>query len=578
MPEFKLLYMNMFMRLILIVGACEYAIMLLFDVLQISSTFPASVEAFLDAFCLILISSPLIYILIIRPLFQKSKASQRKIDMLFAALDGASNCIMISNSDADVIYVNQAFTTITGYDAQDILGKNPRILQSDKQDQQFYKMMWHSIHTVGEWQGELSNRRKDGSEYLESLHIKAVHTKYANEPYYIGIITDITLKKQHETLLAHTEKMASIGTLVGGIAHNFNNLLSGIIGNAYLAHDEKNPSKTNERLRLIERISFDASEMVKSLLVFARNHDPKKKNIAITPVLKHAIQTAKFGLPDDIIFTANLPDGEPMLYCDSVEIQQMILNLISNAHDALPEQGERSIRINVRQAHCEPCHDRQQCNNCSAHVLKISVQDSGSGISDDILPHIFDPFFSTKEVGMGTGLGLSTTFSTIQAHGGSLHTHNLEPQGCSFEVCLPLSFTENPSISEVNHVQTAKNNATILIVDDEPMVRNTLQQVMGSLGYKTLLANQGQEAIDIMQQKHVDLVITDVVMPVLDGVSSVAIMRQIQPKLPVIFITGYEQKYDKIIQNIHTQRIAKPFDIKILSQEVHLLLQGTLES
>ncbi|MDQ6952240.1 MAG: response regulator [Mariprofundaceae bacterium] len=516
--------------------------------------------------------------MIIRPLLQKSKASQRKIDILLAALDGASNCIMISNSDADVIYVNQAFTTITGYDAQDILGKNPRMLQSDKQDQQFYKMMWHTIHTVGEWQGELWNRRKDGSEYLESLHIKTVHTKYAAKPYYIGIITDITLKKQHETLLAHAEKMASIGTLVGGIAHNFNNLLSSIIGNAYLAQDETNPSKTNERLQLIERISFDASEMVKSLLVFARNHDPKKKNIAITPVLKHAIQTAKFRLPDDIIFTVNLPDGEPMLYCDAVEIQQVMLNLISNARDALPEQGERSIRINVRQTHSEPCHGRQQCNNCSAHALKISVQDSGSGISDDVLPHIFDPFFSTKEVGMGTGLGLSTTFSTIQAHGGSLHTHNLEPQGCSFEVCLPLSFTESQDVSEVNHVQTAKKNATILIVDDEPMVRNTLQQVMGSLGYKTLLANQGQEAINIMQQKHVDLVISDVVMPVLDGVSAVAIMRQSQPKLPVIFITGYEQKFDEIIQNAHTQRIAKPFDIKILSQEVHVLLQDTLES
>jgi len=578
MPKSKSSYINMFMRLILIVGACEYAIMLLFDAFQISSIFPPSAEAFLDAFCLILISSPLIYIMIIRLLLQKSKASQRKIDILLAALDGASDCIIISNSDSDVIYVNQAFTTITGYDAQDILGKNPRMLQSGKQNKQFYKTMWNTIHAAGEWRGELWNCRKDGSEYLETLHIKKVHTQYASEPYYVGIIVDITLQKQHETLLAHTEKMTSIGTLVGGIAHNFNNLLSGIIGNAYLAKNKNNPKKTNERLALIERVSFDASEMVKSLLVFARNHEPKKKNIAIVPVLKQAIQTAKLGLPDDITFTANLPDDEPILYCDAIEIQQVILNLISNAHHALPKQGERNIRIDVQQTHWEACQHHQQCDNCSAHVLKISVQDSGSGISDEILPYIFEPFFTTKEVGMGTGLGLSTTFSTIQAHGGSLHTHNLKPQGCSFEVCLPLSFAKSQAASELNHAQTAKKNATILIVDDEPMVRNTLQQVIGSLGYKTLLANQGQEAVEITQKKHVDLVISDVLMPVLGGLSAVAIMRQSQPKLPVIFITGYEQKYDEIIQNAYTQRIAKPFDIKILSQEVHLLLQGTLES
>ncbi|MDQ6990181.1 MAG: PAS domain S-box protein [Mariprofundaceae bacterium] len=260
--------------------------MILFDVFHIETFINNSVLAFLDAFCLIVLATPLIYMTIISPLIKTRRKSQRKSGILLRALDGASDCIMIINGDGNVTYTNQAFTNITGYSAKDILGKNPRIMQSGKQNPQFYKTMWNAIHTTGEWQGELWNCRKDGSEYLETLHIKKVSIKYSEKPYYIGIITDITLKKEHEVSLAHAEKMVSIATLVGGIAHNFNNLLSGIIGNAYLAQDERNPIKTNERLQLIERISFDASEMVKSLLIFARNHAPKKKNIAIIPLLK----------------------------------------------------------------------------------------------------------------------------------------------------------------------------------------------------------------------------------------------------------------------------------------------------
>ncbi|MDQ6995259.1 MAG: response regulator, partial [Mariprofundaceae bacterium] len=417
--------------------------------------------------------------------------------------------------------------------------------------------------------------RKDGSEYLETLHIKKIHVNHCEKPYYIGIITDITLKKEHEASLAHTEKMTSIATLVGGIAHNFNNLLSGIIGNAYLAQDERNPMKTNERLQLIERISFDASDMVKSLLIFARNHAPKKKNIAIIPLLKQVIETAKLNLPDDVELSVKLPDEPLMLYCDTAEIQQAMLHLISNASDALPEQGKRAIRIQVQISDWQECCNQQKYGSCSAHVLKITIQDTGCGISEENLPHIFDPFFSTKEVGKGTGLGLSTTFSTVQAHGGSIHVHNIEPVGCSFDICFPLTLSSKPHpISELSSIKSATSTTTILIVDDEMMVRNTLQQILESLGYQTICASQGQEAIDIAKQHHIDLVISDIVMPIINGISSVNIMRQNQPKLPAIFITGYDHQYDQAPEDKQTLRISKPFDIRVLSQKIADLLSS----
>ncbi|MDQ6995038.1 MAG: PAS domain S-box protein, partial [Mariprofundaceae bacterium] len=178
--------------------------MILFDVFHIKTFISDEALAFLDAFCLIILATPLIYITIISPLIKKRRKYQRQSDILLCALDGASDCIMITNADGNVTYTNQAFTNITGYSAKEILGKNPRILQSGKQDKLFYKIMWNTLKTAGEWKGELWNRRKDGSEYLETLHIKKIHVNHCEKPYYIGIITDITLKKEHEASLAHT--------------------------------------------------------------------------------------------------------------------------------------------------------------------------------------------------------------------------------------------------------------------------------------------------------------------------------------------------------------------------------------
>jgi len=574
MPKSKFPYVRIFTLLILIIGGCEYAIMILFDSYNISHHIPAAAEAFLDAISLIITSSPLIYFSIIRPLSQKNTADQQKIKSLMLALDGASDSIMVTDNLDNMFYVNQAFTQITGYETQEVIGKNPRMLQSGRQSKAFYQTMWAAIETTGEWRGELWNRHKDGREYLESLHIKSVNIPDSDHHYYVGITSDITAEKEHKKRLAESQKMASIGTLVGGIAHHFNNLLSGIIGNAYLAQNKQNPSKTNKRLEIIEKVSFDASKMIKSLLIFAGQHHAKKENVAIVPVLQHVIQTLKFGSPDDVIFTTHYPESHPILYCDPSEIQQVMLNLLSNALDALPEQGERSIQVDIQQVHWEDCQGSQACDGCSTDVLKISVKDSGHGISDDILPHIFDPFFTTKEVGQGTGLGLSTSFASVQSLGGVLNTHNLEPQGCCFEICLPLAIEQKKASPKKPILKQASQGATILIVDDELIIRNTLRQIVESLGYKALLASEGQEALDVMKHTSVDLVISDIVMPILDGASSVKIMRKTQPQLPVIFITSYEQKYEEIPEDTYTQCISKPFDINILSQEIHALLNG----
>jgi len=576
MKEFKFPYVRIFAWLILIVGGAEYAIMLIFDDLHIASTIPAPLEAMLDALLLILIASPLIHLTIIQPLSQKNASHQQQIDSLMHALDGASDSIMVTDHLGDVLYVNQAFSNITGYDKHEMIGKNPRILQSGRQNKLFYQAMWSTIQTHGEWKGRLWNRRKNGTEYLETLHIRAVNIPSSDMPYYIGISCDITVEEEHKERLAEAQKMAGIGTLVGGIAHHFNNLLAGIVGTSYLAQNKQNPEKTNERLKRIESISFDASELIKSLLVVANQQHSKKKNVNIVPTLKQVIDTVKFGWDDDVTLTSSISDEELMLYCDISEMQQVMLNLLSNAHDALPEDGERSIHVDVQSIDWEDCPCEHKSEACSTNVLHIAVKDSGQGIAEDVLLHIFEPFFTTKEVGKGTGLGLSTAFSTIQSLGGKISAHNLKPQGCCFEICLPLTASDEMK-PDKPPLKKACRKATLMIVDDETTIRNTLKQILESLGYTIVLASQGQEALDRMQDKPVDLLITDIVMPILDGVALTATIRKTKPELPVIFITSYEQKYEQINEDSCTSFMSKPFDIHILSQKIDGMLNPSDE-
>jgi len=580
MPPLKLKYIHLFLVLTAIIGGVEYALMLTFDFMDLERNLPASMLSILDALCLIFFSALPTYLWVIQPLFKDQTQYRKRLETLVTALDGAADCIMITNAEGNITYVNQSFADITGYTAKEAIGQNPRILQSGKQNDSFYSTMWHDLTTTGQWHGELWNKRKDGREYLEHLHIKAVMDQSGGNPSYVGIITDITAKKEQDAMLAEAEKIASIGTLVAGIAHNFNNLLSGIIGNAYLAQNSQNTEATNKRLKTIERISFNASEMVKKLLIFARKHDPKKENVSIIPLVHQTIEKAHMEFDNHVAFDMNITDEPLTLYCDTDEIQQAILNILKNAHEALPTSGKRWISISVTKEPWGDCKHYATCQGCITDMLKITIQDSGSGISDEDIPHIFEPFYTTKAVGQGTGLGLSTAMATVQSHGGRIQVENNSlASGCTFEICLPLSFTSPKDYINRRKVAAvaARRKATILLVDDEDMVRSTLSQVLQSLGYKTVIATNGQEASDIVLSEHrpIDLVITDIMMPKTNGMSGVKCMRKQFPHLPVIFITGYGEELSKIQKDSITQNISKPFDINRLSHQIDALLHPT---
>lgn len=475
------IYARYVLILVAVITTSEYAVMILFDFIGLEDSLSQEAEALFDSFLLIIISAAPIYFWVIKPVIRLSQDYQLKLKLLVEALDGAVDVVIITDSNANITYINKAFTTITGYSQDEVLGKNPRILQSDEQSSVFYKMMWETIISTGEWSGELWNRRKSGELFLETLRIKSIKDESGDVKSYIGIITDITEARQQEELLAKTQKIESIGMLVGGVAHNFNNMLAAIMGKAYLAQQMTTDPEATQHMIDIEEISNDAALIVSQLLSYSHDSIKHKEATQIVSLLREATKTAQLGISEDIEFITNFTTEKLIVYCDPMEIQQVLMNLINNARDSLTPSQPRRISVTVESKPWEGCPRSDTCPVCNSEVAHVVIEDTGSGIDEAHLKHIFDPFFTTKEIGEGTGLGLSMTMGTIESHGGVINISSTVGVGTKVEICLPLTDKIIEEGEEKQKTVLASANETILIIDDDEIVRSTLSQIFLSL-------------------------------------------------------------------------------------------------
>lgn len=552
--------------------------MIIFDVTGLKDMLPRELEAIADSLLLLVFSSLPVFLWVVTPIIKISQEKQDELENLVEALEGAGDAVIITDTSASIAFVNKAFTTITGYSAEEAIGNNPSMLQSGKQSKAFYKMMWQSLKNTGSWQGEVWNKRKNGELFPESLHIKTLTDDNGKIKGYVGIFNDVTEQRRQEAIMLQSQKLESIGTLVGGVAHNFNNMLAGIIGKTYLAKKRSTDPKAIENLKDIENISNDASHIVRQLLTFAHENMQQKQVTPIVPLLKEASKTAGLGISEDIEFTTDFTAELLMVYCDPVEIQQVLVNLINNARDALTTTRPRHISVTVKRKDWEHCPRNKTCTVCSADVAHIIIEDTGDGISEADMAYIFDPFFTTKEAGKGTGLGLSMTKGAVESHGGSIQISSTPGVGTKIEICLPITNQPSEQNKQQQEVISASSKTSILVIDDDDIVRTTLGQILNSLGYEALFAANGEEGVQIFQahKDRVSLIITDIVMPVMDGLAATEIIRKIKPELPVIFITGYpDDKLNNVVPDHHLNAtITKPFSIAQLSAEVHHLIHG----
>jgi len=517
----------------------------------------------------------------VRDITERKKA-EASIHKFSQAIEQSGEAIAITDALGVIEYINPAFSQLTGYSEAEAIGQTHQLLKSDSQHMSVYKQLWHKILSGETWQGKIINQDKAGNPYPAILTISPIRNDDGEVTNYIGIQQSLKEYEELEEKFHQSQKMEAIGTLVGGIAHDFNNSLAGITGNLYLAKKAaKDFPEIVSRLETIEKLSFRSAATIQQLLTFSRKGLVKMQPLSITSLLKESTKLQQVSLPENINFKLELHgvDISTMVNGDVNQLQQILMNLINNAFDAVEGSDQPSIAIQCDRFHADSHFIDAHEDLKEGEYVCISVRDNGLGIKNEHIEHVFEPFFTTKEQGKGTGLGLAMVYGAVHSHGGviDLSSSQTPPSGTEAKVYLPIiSATPGIDPDHTDEQVVEGHGETILLVDDDAVVLETGKAVLEGLGYEVLTAEDGMIAVEQYRRfaEEIDLIIFDVVMPRQGGVEALQEIRAINPAIKAIFATGYDK-----LSKLGTRKyagservISKPFAISMLSQVVREVL------
>ncbi len=486
--------------------------------------------------------------------------------------------VLITDADGCIEYVNEAFTRISGYSASEALGKTPNILKSGEHSPEFYQAFWNRISQGKVWKGNQINRRKDASLYTARVSVAPLLDGDGKVTHFVGVQEDISEQQQLEEQFLQAQKMESLGTLVGGIAHDFNNMLAGMVGNLYMARKKiKDQPEVVLKLELVEKLSFRAADMIKQLLAFARKDMVEFQTINFTPFIKEAYKLARVVVPENVTCLPDFGKESLTLDCDATQVQQILMNLLVNARDALHHVQEPQIHIQLRRFSPNNAFRNRHRDATAQAYAQLSVEDNGCGIGEAELLRIFEPFYTTKSVGEGTGLGLSMVFGAMQRHHGFIEVDSEPGRGTVFHLYFPLSTQLPEEVLPVQNDVWRASGERLLLADDEPVVRDTLGEMLSLDGFNVDVASDGAEALQLFSEhpQAYDAVILDVVMPVMGGMQAALKMRELRPDIPIIFATGYDREH--VLNGMgdmqHIAALSKPLHARRLRQILQQWLQ-----
>ncbi len=516
-----------------------------------------------------------VYIAIVRDL-SDYRLIERENRLLATALNHAGEAVVITDAAGHFVYVNRAFEAITGYSRHEVHGRTPSMLKSGRHDAAFYGELWSTISSGRAWRGRIQNRRKDGQIYTENSCITPLRDDRGTISHYVAVKRDISHELELEEQLVQSRKMEAVGRLAGGIAHDFNNILQVITGNVAMAGmDAPAGHPVHGSLDEIARAGERAVNLVQQLLAFSRREELRLRPVEIGALVADTARMLRRLIGEDIALEIKPPTEPLTVLADPGRIEQVLLNLCVNARDAQPDGG----RITIEMEHMELDEDF-----CRIHPearpgpqVVVAVSDEGSGIPKEFQHRIFEPFFSTKEVGRGTGLGLATVYAIVRQHGGFIHLYSEVGLGTTFRFYLPAvpATAATETVEPVPDLTSLHGRGeTILIAEDDEQVLAIANRVLVQSGYRVLLARHGDEALALHESHEgpIHLAILDVVMPRRNGRLTHDALRRRDPELPVLFATGYSYHH---LQNGLVERVQvlrKPFTPRELLTRVRTLL------
>ncbi|PJA31570.1 MAG: hybrid sensor histidine kinase/response regulator, partial [Zetaproteobacteria bacterium CG_4_9_14_3_um_filter_53_7] len=500
--------------------------------------------------------------------------AEEELRKLSQAIQQAGESIVITDKQGAIEYANPAFTKITGYEVAEVIGKNPRILKSGRQNSAFYEELWKTVMRGQVWKRPLVERRKDGSLYPAMMSIAPIMDENHEITHFVGIQQDMTEYQELESKFRQAQKMEAIGTLVGGIAHDFNNMLGGITGNLYLAKKKLTDfPDVVKRLQAVESLSYRASDMIKQLLMFARKGVLEMRPFGLTSFIKEVSKLNEVSIPENITFSSQFCQNELVVNGDATQLHQAIINLLNNARDAVASVPEPQISLAIDEFEADDDFILMHPSIHARLFARLTVSDNGCGISEAEQEHIFEPFYTSKEVGVGTGLGLAMVYGAVESHGGVLEVESKPGAGSSFHIYLPL-LEEKAAVvlQECSDAVVGGQGELILIVDDNADIRNSTREVLESIGYRVMVAFDGMDAVEkfTAHGKDISLVLMDVVMPRLGGVTAAERMRTLIPLIRIIFTTGYDK--DQALKHEMPSKdfliLSKPCHVEMLSRVI----------
>lgn len=484
---------------------------------------------------------------------EKEEETRKKLKELATVIEQTNIAVIITDLDGTIEYVNHAFETDTGYSYEEAIGQNPRILKSGKHPPEYYKEMWDTITAGKTWRGEFINRKKDGTEYHEDAIIFPIFDEQGQIIKYAGWLKDISKEKELEKQIQQIQKIESIGVLTGGIAHDFNNLLTVINGYTELGLAKyRDDVKIRSILESIHAAGLRAANLTSQLLAFSRKQIITPKVIDINELISSMENMLKRLIEEHIELHFYLEPGLPKIKADPVQIEQVLMNLVVNARDAIHEKApenakEKHIIIETSVSLLDDSYVATHKGSAPGMFVSISVTDNGIGIDEETKAKIFDPFFTTKEVGKGTGLGLSTVYGIVKQNKGSIFVYSEPGKGTTVKIYWPVAEVqeEGASAFEATNFSSFQGHETVLLVEDDPFVRNVGSDALQEFGYHVLEAASGKEALELIEKEKIQpaLLITDLIMPSMSGKELAQTLQKKFPNIKIIYTSGYTENH-----------------------------------
>ncbi|NOZ62183.1 MAG: PAS domain S-box protein [Calditrichaeota bacterium] len=506
---------------------------------------------------------------------ERKKAEEDR-NRLATAIQYTADGIVVTDENAKILYVNPAYEKITGYSAEELTGKNPKILKSGVHDKAFYRNLWETLTAGKIWKGRFTNRRKSGSNYEEEATISPIYDENGNIINYVAVKRDVTEQLNLQARLKQAEKMEAIGTLAGGIAHDFNNIIAAIIGYAELSQDDVQDERINHNLAQILKASQRAKDLVQQILAFSRRSDEQRRPLQVALIVKEAMKLLRATIPATIDIKTTIENARSYILADPTQIHQLMMNLCTNAAHAMREKGG-TLEVHLRDVEMDEESVKQYQELKTGSYVKLMVKDTGLGIDPQIIDRIFEPYFTTKGVGDGAGMGLALVHSIVKSYRGEIVVYSEKGKGTTFNIFLPR--IEGPVREEREEKKKLpRGTENILYVDDEKNIVSVSSQILHRLGYEVSMATSGERALAIFEKdpQEFDLVITDQTMPKMTGAELAKKILAIRPDMPIILCTGFSEVVSK--EKAKQMGIAEFLMKPLFSEDLANIVRKVLDS